>query len=288
MNVKAYLKLMRFHKPTGILLLWLPTAWALWIANKGAPSLRLGFYFLAGTILMRAAGCVINDIADRNIDRHVQRTQARPLTNGDISLPEALALLVVLLFFSLTILIQLPIKCFIYGLIAFFITILYPFCKRFLHSPQIILGLAFSMGIPIAYVASGFSPDLNMTILFVLNFIWIIAYDTMYAMADREDDLRIGVRSTAIYFASWDCTIIAFLQTIIHGLWIILAVLNNYNHWFYLAWTLSAGILVYQQYLLRTRTTKHYLLAFASNNWYGLIMWLGLIVGNVTSAIKFF
>ena len=276
MNIKAYFHLMRFHKPAGIALLWLPTAWALWIANHGAPKLNLVIYFLLGTIFMRAAGCVVNDIADRHIDKHVSRTKNRPLTSGEIGLIEALLLLLILLFAALCVLIQLPDKCFYYALFALLITIIYPFCKRFFQAPQLILGLAFSMGIPMAYVASGVAPDTTMLVLFIINFTWIVAYDTMYAMSDRDDDLRIGVKSTAVLFGQHDCLIILLLQIVFQSLWLYLALTQNYSMWFYTAWIIANGILIYQQCLIRTRHAALYLRAFSSNSIYGLVMWIGL------------
>lgn len=278
-NPSAWLRLMRFHKPAGIALLWLPTAWALWIANQGTPPLHLIMYFFLGTVFMRAAGCVVNDIADRNIDKHVSRTKLRPLTSGEVTLPEALIILIVLLCAALWVLLQLPRNCFFYALFALFVTVLYPFCKRFFHAPQLILGLAFSMGIPMAFVASDQSPDVNMLVLFVLNFAWIVAYDTMYAMADREDDLRIGVNSTAVLFGQYDCQIILLLQVFFHSLWIVLALALHCSVWFYLAWGLAGAVLIYQQWLIRTRRTGLFLRAFATNSLYGLLMWIGLITG---------
>lgn len=277
MKLGAYLRLMRFHKPAGIALLWLPTAWALWVANHGMPKISLIIYFLLGTIFMRAAGCVVNDIADRHIDKHVSRTKARPLTTGEVSLIEALLILFLLLVAALCVLIQLPAACFYYALVALLLTVLYPFCKRFFQAPQLILGLAFSMGIPMAYVASGVAPNLTMGVLFVLNFAWIVAYDTMYAMADRADDLRIGVKSTAILFGHFDCLIILLLQMFFHGLWVYLAVSQNYSMWFYTVWALSGWILVHQQLLIKNRDPALCLRAFSTNSLYGLLMWIGLM-----------
>lgn len=267
---------MRFHKPAGIALLWFPTAWALWIANHGAPKLDLIIYFLLGTILMRAAGCVMNDIADRHIDKHVNRTKMRPLTTGEISLPEALLILLLLLFAALYILIQLPLVCFYYALPALLLTILYPFCKRFIQAPQLILGLAFSMGIPMAYAASNVAPNATMLLLCMLNFAWIVAYDTMYAMADRIDDLRIGVKSTAILFGRHDCLIILLLQLFFHGLWIVLALKQNDSFVFYTIWLLAAFVLIYQQWLIHNREPAQCLRAFSTNSLYGLLMWISL------------
>ena len=269
---------MRFHRPAGILLLWLPTAWALWVANQGVPPFSLLCYFLFGTILMRAAGCVINDIADRHIDLHVKRTRMRPLTSGEVSLAEALILVLVLLFFALIILIQLPRDCFYYALMAVFLTILYPFCKRFIHGPQLVLGLAFSMGIPMAFAASNQAANSSMLYLLFINFLWILSYDTQYAMVDRDDDLRIGVKSTAILFADYDRLIIGFFQVFFHLLWLILAFKLNYSLFFFCCWLIAALILVYQQKLIAKRERGGCLQAFSSNSWYGLVMWLGILL----------
>lgn len=269
---------MRFHKPVGIVLLWLPTAWALWMANAGMPELHLIIYFLLGTIFMRAAGCIINDIADRNIDKHVRRTNMRPLAAGEIGLFQAISVLSIMLWGALFVLAHLPFACFYYAIPALLVTILYPFCKRFLQAPQLVLGIAFSMGIPMAYIATGVAFNMTMVLLLILNFAWIVAYDTMYAMADREDDLKIGVRSTAILFAHYDCAIILLLQIIFHGLWLLLAYMHHYPIEFYGLWLLAGGILIYQQRLIRTRNDKLCLQAFSINCWYGLLMWLALIL----------
>jgi len=279
MKWNAYWRLMRFDKPVGTLLLWFPTAWALWIANRGIPSLKLLVLFFSGTVLMRAAGCVINDIADRDIDKHVTRTKLRPLTSGELNLQEALALLAVLLFSALLILINLPRDCFYLGCIALFISFLYPFCKRFLSAPQFVLGLAFSMGIPMAFVASNIPLNVECALLFVLNFAWIVAYDTMYAMTDKEDDLRIGVKSTAIYFASYDRLIIGLLQCLLHGLWLYLALNMHANKWFYIFWFVAALVLFHQQKLISKREQTSCFRAFIISVYYGAFMWLAVGVG---------
>ncbi len=270
---------MRFNRPAGILLLWLPTAWALWIVNQGIPAFNLVICFLSGTIVMRAAGCIVNDIADRHIDKHVKRTNMRPITTGEVGLPEAMVLLTVLLVAALYIVMQLPIVCLYYAFAALFITILYPFCKRFFEAPQLVLGLAFSMGIPMAYAASGVVFTTTMIVLFMQNFAWIVSYDTMYAMADREDDLRIGVKSTAIFFADYDQFIILLLQIIVHTTWLYLASRWHFSLWFYGFWSASLVVLVYQQWLISQRTNTDYLKAFSSNVLYGVVMWCALIVG---------
>lgn len=268
---------MRAHKPVGTLLLWFPTAWALWIANQGTPPVLLTIYFLLGTIFMRAAGCVVNDMADRHIDKHVSRTHKRPLTSGEVTLGEALTLTFFLLLAALFIVLQLPKACFYYAIAALFITVLYPFCKRFFQAPQLVLGLAFSMGIPMAYVASGLAPNTTTIILFLLNFAWIVSYDTMYALADREDDLRIGVKSTAILFAHYDRLIIALLQISFHTAWFYVVLIMQPSALFYVCWTAGFFLLIYQQYLLSQRNARAYMQAFSSNVWYGLVMWIAFI-----------
>ncbi len=274
----SYLKLMRLHKPVGILLLWFPTAWALWIANKGNPPLSLILLFFLGTVLMRSAGCVVNDMADRHIDLHVQRTQFRPIVAGVVGLTEALFLLLVLLFCSFLVLIQLPKTCFYYALMAIFITVLYPFCKRFIEGPQLVLGVAFSMGIPMAYAASSQRPDMAMLYLLMINFFWILAYDTQYAMVDRDDDLRIGVKSTAILFADYDRLIIGALQALLHLLWLAPAVALQFSSLFFSCWFVATFVLLYQQKLITKRERDRCLQAFISNSWYGMIMWIAIII----------
>jgi 4-hydroxybenzoate polyprenyltransferase len=272
----AYWRLSRLNKPAGILLLWYPTAWALWIANKGIPSLKLGLLFFAGTVLMRTAGCVINDIADRNIDKHVNRTKLRPLTAGEVSLMGAFLLLLFLLFLALLVLLYLPKECFYWAIVALLITFLYPFCKRFINAPQMVLGFAFSMGIPMAYVASGVQMNGDLILLFLINFAWILAYDTMYAMADKEDDLKIGVKSSAIYFASYDRLIIGLLQFILHSLWIYWALSHNADFIFYILWLLAGMVMIYQQKLIKKRIPLQCFNAFFASVYYGGLMWLAL------------
>ena len=268
---------MRFHKPVGILLLWFPTAWALWLANSNSPPLKLVIYLFLGTVVMRAAGCVVNDLADRNIDKHVSRTKMRPITTGEISVKGAIISLLILLILALLIVLQLPIMCLYYAFVALAITIIYPFCKRFFEAPQLVLGLAFSMGIPIAYAASGLIYNQTMLILLGLNFLWIVAYDTMYALVDREDDLRIGVKSTAVLFQRFDRLIIMMLQISFHLLWLYLGLELHESIIFYGLWFFALLVLIYQQYLLKQNTNESSFKAFSSNSWYGLLMWVALI-----------
>lgn len=271
-----YLRLMRFDKPAGIALLWAPTAWALWLANQGQPAWSLVAYFLLGTIGMRAAGCIINDLADRNIDKHVRRTHLRPLTNGEVTVFQALLLLSVLLLGTGWIALQLPKLCWYEAVAALLIATLYPFAKRFFQAPQLLLGIAFSMGIPMAYAAAQIPFDLSMLVLFSLNFCWIVAYDTMYALADKEDDLKIGVRSTAILFGTKVIPIVLFLLTISHGLWLLLSLFYPFSTWFWVCWILGGLLLAYQYALLSQKTPHAAMRAFLSNAVYGLLLWLGV------------
>lgn len=265
---------MRLHKPVGTLLLWAPTAWALWIASHGSPPLTLVLYFALGTLVMRSAGCVINDMADMRFDRHVQRTASRPLATGALGLTSAFLLLIFLLLIALFIILQLPLYCFYEALVALGIIGVYPFCKRWVRAPQLVLGLAFSMGIPMAYTALDVQWDRTMLMLLVINFLWILAYDTMYAMADKEDDLKIGIQSTAILFGSWARGLILILQMASHLLWLTISTALPLGVMFYICWAIGIGFIVHQQALLKRGLD---LSAFSNSVWYGMVLWGGLM-----------
>lgn len=220
----AYMQLTRFDKPVGIELLLWPTLWgvmlaAMWQAQQqgasaGLPSLKIFILFALGAILMRAAGCAINDFADRKVDGHVSRTKGRPLADGRLTGKEAIIAFVVLVALSASLLLFLPISVFYWSLGAVILAFIYPFMKRFTHLPQVFLAAAFGWAIPMAYVAIQGSPDIWCWLLFAAYMCWTVAYDTQYAMADREDDLKIGVKSTAILFGRYDVIIISLLQTL--------------------------------------------------------------------------
>lgn len=274
-----YLKLARLHKPIGIFLLGWPVAWAFWFAYAGFPPIPLLTLFLAGTILMRSAGCVINDIADRNFDHQVQRTKNRPLTKGNLSLAEAWILFFFLLYLAFLILLQLPFVCFYYALVAIFLTALYPFCKRFMRCPQFVLSLAFSMGIPMAFATNQQFFNSTLVVLFLINLCWVIAYDTEYAMADQADDVKVGINSTAIFFGRYVRMTIGILQLASHLLWLVLASPFALADVFAKAitlgiWTMGGLLLLHQQKQLLKSNADAYMKAFVSNHWYGLIMWL--------------
>lgn len=277
----AYWQLTRLNKPIGILLLWYPTAWALWMANAGVPALRLLLIFSLGTVLMRTAGCIINDLTDRDIDQHVDRTKHRPLATGAVSIGGAMIVLAILLASSLLLLVYLPWACWYWALLALVVTVIYPWCKRLIATPQLVLGLAFSMSIPMAYAASGIALNNDTILLWLINFFWIIAYDTMYAMTDRADDLKIGVNSTAIFFGDYDRTVIGLLQSIVHGLWCYWAIKSDAHLGFYSLWALAGGVLLYQQYLIHRRIPRECFKAFLISGYYGGLMWIALAVqGN--------
>jgi len=269
----AYSRLMRLDKPVGILLLWFPTAWALWVANHGQPPVVLMVYFLLGTIVMRSAGCVVNDFADRHIDKHVHRTRNRPLTTGEVSVRGSIVLFMVLLFLALFIVIQLPIACLYYAFLGLSVTVVYPFCKRWIQAPQLVLSIAFSVSIPMVYAASFIAFDRSMGLLVMINLLWVIVYDTMYAMVDREDDLQLGVQSTAILFGQYDRLIIGLMMLIMHGMWLFVAD----TELFLIGFAIGAFILLYQYYLIRYRNPRDCFKAFQWSIGYGLVMWMSLV-----------
>ncbi len=279
-RLKAYYELMRLHRPIGTYLLLWPTLWALWMANKGQPSQSLVLIMSTGVILMRAAGCVINDIADRHVDGFVARTSTRPLVNKQLTVFEAYALLIVLLILSLWLVCQLNTAAIMTAIIAAIIAISYPFMKRYHDLPQAHLGIAFSMGIPMAYVASNQGLPLVMWLLLGINFIWIIMYDSAYAMCDREDDKHLPIKSTALLLERWlgtkDYWALIGLQIIMVAL---LIVLGLWQHWG-LIWSLAliAVILcfIYQARLLSTRDPQLCFNAFLHNHYVGMIIFIGI------------
>ena len=283
MNLKerltSYGHLIRLDKPIGTLLLLWPTLWALWLASGGAPNLQVLFIFVVGTFLMRSAGCAINDYADRDFDRYVKRTEGRPVTSGKISGKEAVtvALLLALVAFLL---IQ-PLNAFTkqLSIFALLVAFVYPFTKRFFAIPQAILGIAFGFGIPMAYAAILDFIPLEAWILFVGNIFWAIAYDTAYAMVDRDDDLRLGLRTSAITFGKFDVLAIgmSYGVLLISQLWVAqLASLSNY---FLLGWFAALACAIYHLRLVSTRKREECFKAFRHNNWLGGFLFLGIVLG---------
>jgi len=280
-RLREYAMLMRLHRPIGVLLLLWPTLWALWLAADGRPDTRMVMIFVLGVILMRSAGCVINDYADRNFDRHVRRTRDRPLTAERVTVREALTLFGFLSGASFILVLQLNRLTVALSLAGALLTVAYPFMKRYTHLAQFYLGLAYSWGVVLAFAAETERVPLIAWLTFAANLCWVIAYDTEYAMVDREDDLKIGIKSTAILFGSWD----RFMVGISHGLALLLLALVGYlavlGSWYYLGLIAAACIALYQQYLLRGREPQRCFQAFLNNNWFGASIFIGLVLNYI-------
>lgn len=273
-----YVYLMRLDKPIGILLLLWPTLWALWLASAGQPDSKLVFIFIFGAVLMRSAGCVLNDFADRNFDGHVERTRARPLVTGKVTSKEALllagllcstAFLLVLLCNFLTI----ALACIGLGLV-----LIYPLMKRFTHLPQLGLGAAFSWGVPMAFAAETNALSLSAWFLFFTGMVWPVIYDTMYAMVDREDDKKIGILSTAILFDEMDTLVISLLQLLFIAMLVIVGLMFRLHMVYYLSLVVVAFLFFYQQHLIKTRDAEKCLTAFLNNNWVGFAIFMGILL----------
>lgn len=272
----AYWLLMRADKPIGIYLLLWPTIWALLLAADGLPELPVLMVFVLGVVIMRSAGCVINDYADRHVDGSVERTVNRPLVNGLVTEKEALGLFFVLLFLAFMLVLTLNWQTIALSVVAAGLAALYPFMKRYTHLPQVVLGAAFSWAIPMAFMAINLAVPWWAWLLFISNLVWTVAYDTEYAMVDRDDDIRIGVKSTAILFGQFDKLIIGLLQmTTLLGL-TALAYLVDLTWPFYLSIAVSSLLFVYQQQLIRVREKTNCFKAFLNNHYVGMALTLGL------------
>ncbi len=284
-----YLQLMRLDRPIGTLLLLWPTLWALWIASKGIPDWKLLLVFCSGVIIMRAAGCVINDWADRHYDGQVERTKNRPLVSGAIPHHHALILFVGLSLIAFALVLTLDIKTIQFSFIAIGLAIIYPFMKRYTFYPQVVLGAAFSWGMPMAFMAvNGEVSDMGW-VLFMANLLWTIAYDTQYAMVDRKDDLKIGIKSTAILFGDADKLIIGILQIVVVLSLLIVAAREELGWIFNLSVLVTIGLFSYQQWLIKDRKTEQCFKAFLNNNWVGLVVFIGILLSyyfKLESVIK--
>ncbi|ACO80952.1 4-hydroxybenzoate octaprenyltransferase [Azotobacter vinelandii CA] len=273
-----FIQLVRLDRPIGIYLLLWPTLWAVWIAADGSPSLKHVLIFTCGVILMRSAGCVINDFADRNFDGHVARTRQRPLATGRIRTREAWALFAVLvaLSFGLVLLTDPFTVALSFGALA--VASLYPFMKRYTHLPQLVLGAAYSWGIPMAFTAATGRLPLEAWLIFAANLAWTVAYDTYYAMTDREDDLKIGVKSTAILFGAADRAIILALQGLTLGLLLVVGMRLGLGPYFHLGLLVAALCFAWEFVTTRRREPQACFRAFLHNHWAGLAILVGLIL----------
>ncbi|EHQ52502.1 4-hydroxybenzoate polyprenyl transferase [Ectothiorhodospira sp. PHS-1] len=280
-----YALLTRLHRPIGILLLLWPTLWALWIAAEGMPDLLVLFVFVAGVALMRSAGCAINDFADRDIDGHVSRTRDRPLANRRISAREAVGVTVALALTAFALVLLMNPLTIALSVVALVLAVSYPFMKRFHHLPQVHLGAAFGWAVPMAFAAqTGEFPPPLAWLLFVATILWTTAYDTMYAMVDRPDDLKIGVKSSAILFGEADRLIIGILQGLTLVALALVGMQAGLGGFFYLGLGIAALLALYQQYLIHDRNPKGCFQAFLNNNWFGLAVFAGIIASYLFSA----
>ena len=273
---QAYCRLMRIDKPIGSLLLLWPTYWALWLAGGQIPSLKLLVVFTLGVFFMRAAGCVVNDFADRRVDGHVKRTAHRPLPSGAVTEKESKILFVALVLVSFGLVLTLNAMTIWLSVAALALAWVYPFMKRFTHLPQVVLGMAFGWSIPMAYAAVSESLPLSCWLLFLANICWTVAYDTQYAMVDRDDDLRIGIKSTAILFGRFDKLIIGLLQLATLLLMVWIGYLNQLNGAYYWGILLAGALFIHQQKLIALRERMPCFQAFLNNNYAGLVLFIGI------------
>ena len=277
-RLKQYWLLTRFDRPIGILILLWPALWALWVASDGRPDLGVLTVICLGVVLMRAAGCVINDYADREFDPHVARTKQRPIAAGKVKPKEALWIFVVLCLCAFGLVLTLNIFTILLSFIAAFLAASYPFMKRYTQLPQAYLGIAFGWAIPMSFSAqTNYIPHVAW-VMYLAVVLWALVYDTMYAMVDKEDDLKIGVKSTAILFGSYDRHIMAFLQLIIIGLLIIVGQMKYLSWPYYGGILVATGLFVYQQKLIYYRDKTQCFKAFLNNNWFGMVVFIGLLV----------
>ncbi len=276
-RLRQYALLMRLNRPIGIFLLLWPTLWALWIASDGNPDPLVTTVLVLGVVLMRSAGCVINDYADRNFDPRVERTHQRPLATGRITSREAIALFLILSFVALLLVLQLNWLTVLMSFVALPLAAIYPFMKRYTYLPQVHLGLAFGWAVPMAFSAqTGELPPPVAWLLLTGVVLWAVAYDTMYAMVDREDDIRIGVKSTAILFAEADRAIIAGIQATLMLVLILVGQKLEMGVFYYLGLAVAGGLTVYQQYLIKDRAPERCFKAFLNNNWFGMAVFAGI------------
>ena len=277
-KITSFFRLARFDKPIGILLLLWPTMSALWLASNGFPDVNILMIFIIGVVVMRSAGCVINDLADTEIDKHVERTRRRPLATGELSRKEALVFLLFLLSIALCLAISLGFIVVAWSSGGLALTIIYPFCKRFIKSPQVILGLTFSWSIPMAYVACGIEFNFSMFFLWVGVLIWIIVYDTFYALVDIDDDLKTGVFSTAILFGDKVSFVTSLSQIIVLVVWTYLGTILEMSLIYFLMLIVVLLLFYRQQLLISAREKKDCFRAF-NESWYvGFFHFLGIFL----------
>jgi 4-hydroxybenzoate polyprenyltransferase len=277
-TIQDYMQLTRLNRPIGIWLLLWPTLWGVWIAGRGKPNPHVFIIFVIGTVLMRSAGCAVNDYADRSFDPHVERTKERPLAAGRITTVEALILFAVLSLGALLLALQLNKLTLLVAVIGAFLAVTYPFVKRFLSVPQLYLGLAFGAGIPMAFTAQLENVPRVAWLFVIANVLWVTVYDTIYAMVDREDDIKIGVRSTAILFGDSDRHIIAVLQGMTLMTLYLAGRILHMTGWYYAGLIAGALFFIYQLWLIRGRDRSACFQAFLNNNYFGMSVFIGILL----------
>ena len=277
-RAQQYYLLTRLDRPIGIFLLLWPTLWALWVAAEGLPNWHVLLVFVSGVFLMRSAGCVINDYADREVDPLVSRTRERPIAAGRVKPNEALLLFAVLCLLAFALVLTMNALTIKLSFVGVALAAIYPFMKRFTHLPQVVLGMAFGWAIPMAFAAQTGSVPKVAWLMYVINIVWSVVYDTMYAMADREDDIKAGVKSTAILFGDADRVIIAILQGMVLLGLLLLGQQLGLGMAYYLGLAVAVAFGVYQQFLIRARQPAQCFKAFLNNNWLGAAVFAGLVL----------
>lgn len=275
---KQYLLLIRLNRPIGIFLLLWPTLWGLWIASEGFPNTKILVIFLFGVFLMRSAGCILNDIIDKDFDKFVARTQNRPLASDKLSSIEAFIVAISLIFIAFLLVLTTNTLTVQLSFVAIILAGTYPFLKRHTYLPQFFLGLTFGWSIPMAFAATTNSIPKIAWLLLIANILWAVVYDTIYAMIDREDDLKIGIKSTAILFDDADRFIIGLIQSLVLIALIVIGQQASLNTIYYFSLIIGGCLFLYQLYLIRNRDPKKCMQAFLNNNWFGLVVFIGLFI----------
>jgi 4-hydroxybenzoate polyprenyltransferase len=276
-RLSLYIQLTRLHRPIGILLLLWPTLWAVWIANEGHPSWLIVLIFSLGTVLMRSSGCAVNDYADRHFDRHVKRTQDRPLTSGKISEREALWVAIVLAMISFALILPLNPLTWLMSFPALFLAVSYPYTKRFFAIPQAYLGIAFGFGIPMAFAATLGSVPPVAWVLLLANIFWAVAYDTEYAMVDRDDDIHLGIHSSALFFGKYDVVAVMICYTITLLLLAVAGLMAGLGVAYFTGLIVAEGIAFHHYKLIKDRSREKCFAAFLHNSWFGAAVFAGLV-----------
>jgi len=276
-KIRLYAELIRIEKPIGIYLLLWPTLWALAIAGEGSPDLSILLVFVVGVFLTRSAGCAINDYADRDIDRHVERTKDRPLTSGRISEKEVIQVFLVLSLLAFFLVLSLNWLTIWLSAVALLLAVSYPFMKRFHYLPQVHLGAAFGWAVPMAFAAQTGNLQREAWLLYVATLLWTVAYDTMYSMVDRADDLRIGVKSTAILFGDYERLLIGLFQGLFMLAMLLVGIDLGFSAIYYIGLLLALLLLLFQQFLINDRVPEHCFNAFLNNHWVGAIVFFGIM-----------